>query len=347
MASNDDLARLVQGEQIDAVVRMEDETSRQAVGGLEDDCEALARSTLRAWTRAFGGPRSEAGSDAVLDQMIRTVRDAIRRVLSGVGERARRALRRALASAVSLGAAQGSQFLARLTGQRQRPASASPSRDLAGAPDVLPDVVDEQRRGALSLLRTALVRRSGVTGLLAAVGRARATAGRIRAHVAFTLNQAVNEGLTAGIRSIGAQKLWVAERDACVRCAAYAGLIAEVDADFPGGLSWDPQQRGRGEPLPAPPLHPHCRCRCVAWKDEWATPGVPSFPAALRREARRSVARGWSLPSESNAARIRAARELLRRGAGLPRSVEEFAATAVRAGRFEDRTFPATGPGAG
>jgi hypothetical protein len=175
------------------------------------------------------------------------------------------------------------------------------------------------------------------------IGIARSAIPAVRTHITTTVNEAVNEATQAAAQQAGAKKLWVAERDACVNCAAYAGLTVAADAQFPAGLSWDPNQRGRGEAIDAPPLHPNCRCRVVAWKDSWAQPGVIAMPDAMRREARRSIARGWSLPTESGAARIRAARELLRTGAGLPKSVEEFAAAAVRAGRFQDRTFP-TGP---
>jgi hypothetical protein len=201
--------------------------------------------------------------------------------------------------------------------------------------------VSDRRDRAVALLQPAVASRwSRVT---AGIGTARGALAAVRSHITWTVGQAVNEGLMAGVQSVGARKLWVSERDACVSCAAYSGMTVDTDADFPGGLSWDPNQRGRTEPLPTPPRHPHCRCRVVAWNDEWAVDGVPSMPDALRREARRSIARGWSLPTESGAARIRAARELLRTGAGLPKSVEEFARLAIAAGRFADRNVP-TGP---
>jgi len=348
VASRDEeVARLIQGPHTDAIQRIEDQVIDETVGGLDDEFTQVSRDTTALWTRLFGAPRADAGDDKLLARIIAAVRDAIARLFKGLGQRSSRALERALAPAVGLGRTQGAQVLSMLTGHRTKGVDAKPSRALRRAARKLPDVVDEQQRSALSLLKAKLVRRLGLTGALAAVGRARGVVGRIKAAVTHTVNTAANEGIIEQIRAAGAKKVWVAERDACVNCAAYAGRVVDVDADFPGGLSWDPNQRGRGEALAGPPLHPNCRCHPAPWDDEWAVPGVPSLPEVLRREAWRSVARGWSLPTESNAARVRAARELLRTGVRLPKSVLEFAADAVRAGRFEDRTFPATGPGAG
>lgn len=348
MASRDeDIIRLIQGPHTDAVQRMEDQVISEAVGDLDEKLTQTARDTAALWTRLFGGPRADAVDDALLNRILTAVREAIARLFRGLGQRSSRALERALAPTVGLGVAQGAQVLSLLTGRRTKGVDAKPSRALRRAAGKLPSLVDEQQRSALALLKAKLVRRLGLTGALAAVGRARGVVGRMKAAITHTVNEAVNEGIAEQIRNAAAQKVWVAERDACVRCAAYSGQVANEDADFPAGLSWDPKQRGRGEPLSGPPLHPHCRCRPAPWKDEWAEPGVASMPEALRREAWRSIARGWSLPTESNAARVRAARELLRTGVRLPKSVLEFADRAVRAGRFADRTFPATGPGAG
>lgn len=348
MASRDEkVARLIQGPHTEAIQRIEDQTIEQAVGGLDDEFAQVSRDTTALWARLFGGPRADAGEDKLLARILAAVKDAIARLFKGLGSRSRTALERALNPAVTLGVRQGAQVLSMLTGSRISGHGAAPSRALRRAARALPGVVDEQRRSALALLKAKLVRRIGLTGALAAVGRARGVVGRLKAAITHTVNEAVNEGIAEQIREAGSQKVWVAERDACVRCAAYAGHVADEDADFPGGLSWDPKQRGRGEPLAGPPLHPHCRCRLAPWEDDWAVPGVPPLPEVLQREARRSVARGWSLPTESNAARIRAARELIRTGPRLPKSVVEFASDAVRAGRFENRTFPATGPGTG
>lgn len=348
MASRDEnIIRLIQGEHTEAIQRLEDEAIDAAVGGLDAAFTEAARDTTALWTKLFGAPHADAVDDKLLARMIAAVREAIGRLYKGLGQRSQRALDDALNPAAALGVAQGVQVLSLLTGNRTRSVDAKPSRAQRRAARALPDAVDEQHRGALALLKAKLIRRLGLTGALAAVGRGRGVIGRIKAAITHTVNETVNEAIAEQIKHAGAKKVWVSERDACVSCAAYAGIVVDEDADFPGGLSWDPNQRGRTAAIASPPRHPSCRCRVAAWKDEWAEPGVASMPEALRREAWRSIARGWSLPTESNAARIRAARELLRTGVRLPKSVLEFADRAVRVGRFADRTFPATSPGTG
>jgi hypothetical protein len=68
--------------------------------------------------------------------------------------------------------------------------------------------------------------------------------------------------------------------------------------------------------------------------------GGNDLPEALKREARRSVLKGWSLESESQASRLDAAERLLQRGARLPGTVEREARQAVRARRFRSRSVP-------
>lgn len=340
-ARAEELARLIQGEQTDAVRALEEVIASHALGDTADKFDALQRRSLTAWVTAFGGVQSEPGDLARLRRLLATIRAAVRRLLGPLAPRAQRALTARLADAVELGAQQHAAYVAQAGGKRARRFTTHASQALRNTATRIADAVTDRCDRALTLLQPRIANRW--TRVVTGIGAARSALSAVRGHIAWTVGQAVNEGLTAGIRAVGARKLWVSERDACVSCAAYAGLIADVGTEFPGGLSWDPNQRGRTEPLAAPPLHPHCRCRVVAWKTEWAVEGVPSLPEALRREARRSIARGWSLPTESGAARIRAARELLRTGAGLPKSVEEFAALAVQAGRFTDRTVP-TGP---
>lgn len=160
----------------------------------------------------------------------------------------------------------------------------------------------------------------------------------------------------------GARILWVAEPDACRVCLALSGHLADPntgewfdeEATFgkPGSAMsvWPP-----GEPLKGPPRHPHCRCVPEIWYGPALPEGHPGetslynqpavasqvdLPAALRREAKRSILYGWSLPSESSTVRIDAAARLLARGAGLPRTVEARARAAVKSGKFDNRVHP-------
>src|SRR5690606_27475214 len=101
----------------------------------------------------------------------------------------------------------------------------------------------------------------------------------------------------------------------------------------------DPGKSTVREPIDGPPAHPHCRCAVSPWLPS-EIPGGVDLPEALRREARRAVLKGWSLDSESNAARLLAAGRLLERGPGMPESVEREARRAIRVGRFRSRKVP-------
>lgn len=70
-----------------------------------------------------------------------------------------------------------------------------------------------------------------------------------------------------------------------------------------------------------------------------------SLPQALKREAARSVIKGWALESEPDSVRRDAANRLLQRGgAGLPKSVQARARRQVASeGKFK-RAVP-TGDG--
>jgi hypothetical protein len=119
--------------------------------------------------------------------------------------------------------------------------------------------------------------------------------------------------------------IWVAERDACVRCLAYAGLHVLPGAKFEGGLTFGPRW---ASVIGRPPLlgpgwfegegsHPWCRCelRIIHLAD------VAPMADALKREARRSIAKGWARPTEGNTVRVVAAERLLAGSANLPKSV--------------------------
>lgn len=166
-------------------------------------------------------------------------------------------------------------------------------------------------------------------------------ASRLEAVTATAVNQAASAGVDAVARQAGADGvMWVAERDGCLTCAALSGRIVRVGERFPQNRTFgDKPLLWRGF-TGRPPRHPNCRCRVrPVWGDGQGA------AAALRREARRSVVRGFSLPSESAAARLRAADRLLRRGAGLPPTVEDYGREAVRQGRFPRGRAVPTGAG--
>lgn len=155
----------------------------------------------------------------------------------------------------------------------------------------------------------------------------------------FMVNAAGNSGrmLTADTMDLGVPivMVWAPERDACVNCLAYAGLSVPADGtgSFPEGLSYDPKGGVASfGTLTAPPLHPHCRCDLEPWSPAWGD----SLPDSLRREAERSVLRGYALESEADTARRRAADQLLADG------TEELDVATVT--RDAERRLVRTGP---
>jgi hypothetical protein len=339
---SDDLMHLVRGDHTDAVRELEGRTMATAVGDLDGQLDTLARVTLGAWTRLFGGPAAVATTGAALDQITAAVRAAVRRLLDRLGPRALRAIRDALPSALTLGVQQGAEFLRAASGRRHAALTLRVPRTLRDEAARITELVADRRDRALALLGREHVTRW--SDLLHSIGAARSVGAAVRAHAAWLIGRAVNAGLDAGARAAGLARLWIAEADACVRCLAYTGLIAQPGQGFPGGLSWDPRLRTIGAAnIDGPPAHPHCRCRTVAWSPRWRADGVP-FPLALRREAHRSIAYGAGRPSESRATRLRAVRELLRAEPDLLPAVEASARTALRTGRFPVAAWPPRTP---
>lgn len=138
----------------------------------------------------------------------------------------------------------------------------------------------------------------------------------------------------------GLRVVWVAERDACLVCLALSGHVSDPNAGvgFDEDATFGPHRPTPvwppGMPLMAPPRHPSCRCRLRI-----ITADNVLVPEALRREAERSVARGWS-GYDSRRARLKAADHLISRANRLPRSVQERAAKDVARGHFSDRHKP-------
>ena len=155
---------------------------------------------------------------------------------------------------------------------------------------------------------------------------------RLRRSVTDAITRAGNEGATAVADAAKLPTVWVAETNACVTCLAYSGRTAEPGEAFPAGLTYG-RRSSVTEPVGVPPAHPHCRCTVEPLND-------PSYAAALRREADRSVLRGFSLESESMKTRVDAAEDLLARGVTAPKSVIAYARAAVKRGEFTTRGRP-------
>ena len=158
---------------------------------------------------------------------------------------------------------------------------------------------------------------------------------QITTHAERTTSYVVNEAAQDSVSQVSygtyrVVSVWVAERNACLHCLAYSGEV-DVGSGYLSGLSYGRNPLDTVGPVLRPPLHPNCRCR--QWL--YATEDVGSAVTSLKREAARSVLRGWSGPSESNTVRINAAKDLLANGTTLPKSVQDYARRAVERGEFE------------
>jgi len=156
-------------------------------------------------------------------------------------------------------------------------------------------------------------------------------ANTLKADVTTLVNHAGNAGTTAVADVVEIPTVWIAETNACVVCLAYSGRTAKPGKQFPGGVSFG--KRTDSAPIDAPPRHPHCRCTVEPLMSK-------DYAKALRREAERSVLRGFSLESERMSVRIDAADRLLRSGVDAPKSVIAYANNAVKRGEFTTRGRP-------
>lgn len=341
MTTGADLLELSQVTHADEAAAYEERVAAEAVGDADGVLAEALAAAVAAWVAGYGSV-SAAGAGAVLARLLADAVAAVERALAGLGERARRALLDALPGAVRLGVRQGRAFAAAGSGRRpgRVGSGARPGAETLRVARAVADAVAEQLRRARALLAPQVVGEGRFSAVAAGLAVARSAVARVRAAVAWCVQEAVRTGVDAVAGALRLRRVWLSELDACVRCQAYAGEVRPLGVAFSGGRSWDPAQReGGARPVDGPPLHAHCRCRIGLWSPLWPRRGE-SLPVAAARQAREAVGRGWSLPSESGAARVRAARELLRSGAGLPAGVEAAARRAVREGRFDDRSAP-------
>lgn len=171
----------------------------------------------------------------------------------------------------------------------------------------------------------------------AVLGKVALVRSRAEGQVRWTATEGINAGTAAVARRLKRNLIWVAERDACLHCLAYAGWVVEPGDSFPVGLTFGDNSDLGG--VPYAPLHPGCRCQVRVTEEEPGAPppsrSTPTMAARLAAEARRSVVYGWTAHA-SGAATIRAMSRLLDQGAGLPASVERRARELVRTGMTQD-----------
>jgi hypothetical protein len=234
-------------------------------------------------------------------------------------------LQSAIIEAHNLGTADAIDSLAEhhLTdAQRARLLATAPSESLlASAQRLSTSMADD-------LAKARLLATAGAD-ITAAVSPALAAANRLTNTVTYTVVEAGNRSVRQVADTAGLAVVWVAETDACVHCLAYSGRVSHPGGQFPGGLTYGAKSY-YPDPLETPPLHGRCRCRLEVLRDQ-------SYADALRREADRSVLRGFSLPSESMGVRIGAAQRLIDRGVDAPKTVLAFTRRAIKAGEFPTR----------
>lgn len=215
-----------------------------------------------------------------------------------------------------------------------------PERDQADTPD-LGAVVVETLAHALTALSEESVEAHGFASVGVAVARARTAVRRIDTITAYELTRAATEGVLDVAKDQGTQVMWVAERNGCLHCLAYSGATTNPSGTpskgFPEGLTFADRPLNPPTPFVGPPLHPRCRCTL-----ELFDPRDQAIADGLKREARRSVLRGWAHESESGPAKVRAADRLLMTASGqdMPKSVKAVARKAVDQGGFPDDNTP-------
>lgn len=266
------------------------------------------------------------------------------------------ALSTAVAAASRAGVVYANRHLPDPVPEAEVPVDEAAQAAVDAAPAAISDAVDAAQEFAEQLPITSW------DDVQKAMGKANQAATDLERRTAWAVNRANSAAIRKVAAERGAKLLWIAEPDACVVCLALSGHLIDPntgegfdeEATFgkPGSA---PDVYPPGEPLMGPPRHPNCRCQPEVWYDPavpaggaeetalYNRPGVGAnvdLPAALRREAKRSILYGWSVPSESGTVRIDAAARLLAKGAGLPKSVEAKSRAAVKKGKFDNRVHP-------
>lgn len=190
-------------------------------------------------------------------------------------------------------------------------------------------------RGLTASSREAIARARKMLAAGVDVAQAIAPVLADASHVERTLRTTVNDTRNSAAlvvaKTTGQEVTIEAERDACAECLAYAGKVSKT-GDFPGDLTF-----GRAKANPPKtktcPIHPNCRCRIVVLNSR-------AYAETLEREAKRSILRGYALPSESPKVRLEAADRLSSKANGMPKSVNALARKAVKTGAFPDQVKP-------
>ncbi len=301
----------------DALLALEKRAAESITSGLRQTLAVITRTLLRLWPGddAPLGERLAVLQAVPLERLLDASKSLDTRIREFEEEASSHGIETALAQVALAGV------------NIERP------KDL-----VLPEVEDtaqqaltEQVRKARVVLATARTLQQAQVGM----GVAQYGITRVESIARAQVNSAANSGSDRVANSeSGLVSIWRAERNACVHCLAYSGKVDTGKGYASATYGKKPLQSGR---IKRPPLHPNCRCDQIVTTQE----NQNALSTAMRREADRSILRGFSLESESNSVRIDAAKRLLNRGVKAPQSVKTYAERAIRKGEFgRGRSLP-------
>jgi hypothetical protein len=200
-----------------------------------------------------------------------------------------------------------------------------PDDDIDNLLDDMDTVVQSRVRTARRFIETGPVDKDRITTGIAMAGRSVNTVEIVASQVVV---KGVDQGQRATAKKNDAVRIWKAERDACLHCLAYNGEVSTAGGGFAGGKTFGKKPATKPGSITNPPEHPRCRCTTGIYIQRNDPDGL--VPEALKREAERSIIKGWTLPSESDAARRAAAEKLLALGTDLPKTVESEARRRLR-----------------
>ncbi|ANZ35234.1 hypothetical protein BBK82_03250 [Lentzea guizhouensis] len=315
-----------------------EEAARLATAGpLRTALARIVRAITRGWITRFGTTKNRADQ-----RQLRVIVDAVRGDLGELRPDASRPLAAYAVRAYRLGVEQAADEVLVDVDLDAAEADELPD-DVLRAVDELDDTIGRHLADADRAL--ARLDDDRFTGLMNAFAPAQQAAIAADTAAAWVTNRAANAGTAAVADELGVERIWIAERDACVHCLGLAGETS-VDGVFDATKTFGirPLAVWPGPDLVSPPRHPRCRCRTQPWLGTRDSAGDTDFRAALQREAARSILTGWRLPSESERVRLDAAERLLLSGTTLLSTVQARARAAVRRGSFE--TFPRIKSGA-
>lgn len=285
---------------------------------------AILRASATLEARAGGQP-----SISAITELRRAVVRRLEKVAPGMGA----ALEEVIEGGIALGVRQ--------SGGRE---SELPTR--APGDSILlrePEAIDRRAEDAIrrAMARVATMPLASASDAVAMAATVQLPARQAESAARWAANRAINAGIAEVARDFGELLVWVPERNACLHCLAYAGQVVTPGQSFPSNLTFAGKPLRRNGSLPYPPLHPNCRCAVRRYNGPppSADPSSNDLASALAREARRSVARGWS-DFASLSERQRAAGRLLQRGAGLAPTVVARAERDVARGKFSTRHIP-------